>query len=63
MAAKVRLSGPIPSVFETARLMGLSSEQVRRLEELLEGNGSKLHVRKVAGIARRRSKLTPKTTK
>jgi hypothetical protein len=63
MAAKVRLSGPIPSVLETAQLMGLSVEQVRRLEELLEGNGSKLQVRKVADIARRRSKLTPKTNK
>jgi hypothetical protein len=63
MAAKVRLSGPIPSVLETARLMGLSVEQVRRLEELLDGNGSKLRVRKVAGVARSRRKLAPKTAK
>jgi len=63
MAGKVRLSGPIPSVLETAQLMGLSVEQVRRLEELLDGNRPKLHVRKVSGVARSRRKLTPKTAK
>jgi hypothetical protein len=61
MAAKVWLSGPIPSVFETARLMGLSSEQVRRLEELLEGGvDSKLRRQKVAFATRSRRKPTRK---
>ena len=67
MASKIRLIGPIPSVFETAQLMGVSGAQVRRLAELLEGNGdSKLHrvkhVRKVAVAARSLRKSARKKT-
>jgi hypothetical protein len=66
MASKVRLIGPIPTVLETAQLMGVSGAQVRRLEELLDGNGdSKLHsikhVRKVAVAARTLRKPSRKT--